>query len=100
MSNLDFMYSTCNTHPRVYSLAEGLKEVIIYNSPGETMKKNRGFAFLEYDTHKNASSAKRKLGNGRCRVWNCDMIIDWADPLDEPSDDVMATVRFTLTLSL
>ena len=61
------------------------------------MKKNRGFAFLEYDSHKNASSAKRKLGNGRCRVWNCDLIIDWAEPQEEPSEDIMATVCPLLT---
>lgn len=75
-------------------VTEGLVEVIIYNNPGETVRKNRGFAFLEYDTHKNASSAKRKLGNGRCRVWNCDLIIDWAEPLEEPSEDVMAAVGY------
>ncbi|XP_067947898.1 heterogeneous nuclear ribonucleoprotein R-like [Watersipora subatra] len=74
-------------------LTEGLVDVIIYNNPGEMIKKNRGFAFLEYDTHKSASSAKRKLGNGRCRVWNCDLIIDWADPQEEPSEDIMSTVK-------
>lgn len=74
-------------------LSEGLSEVIVYTTPGEPHKKNRGFAFLEYDSHKNASAAKRKLGTGRCRVWNSDLIIDWADPQEEPSDEVMDKVR-------
>lgn len=80
----------------VFLLTEGLTEVIVYQNPADPTKKNRGFAFLEYDSHKNASSAKRKLGSGRCRVWGCDLIIDWADPQDDPSDDVMATVCITM----
>ena len=75
-----------------HNYTEGLTEVIVYQNPADPTKKNRGFAFLEYDSHKNASSAKRKLGSGRCRVWGCDLIIDWADPQEEPSDDIMATV--------
>ena len=33
-------------------IASGLIDVIIYASPDDLKKKNRGFAFLEYDTHK------------------------------------------------
>ncbi|XP_074662549.1 heterogeneous nuclear ribonucleoprotein R-like [Tubulanus polymorphus] len=73
-------------------LAEGLKQVIIYGCADDCKKKNRGFAFLEYDTHKNASSAKRRLGNGR-KVWNCDIIVDWADPQEEPDEDTMSKVK-------
>ena len=36
----------------------GLVEVIIYSSPDDK-KKNRGFCFLEYESHKAASLAKR-----------------------------------------
>lgn len=67
--------------------------MIIYTSVGDPSKKNRGFAFLEYDSHKNASAAKRKLGTGRCRVWGCDLIIDWAEPQEEPSDEIMEKVK-------
>lgn len=48
-------------------LAAGLVEVIIYSSPDDK-KKNRGFCFLEYDSHKAASLAKRRLGTGRIKV--------------------------------
>merc|ERR1719158_1594163 len=69
--------------------APGLVDVIIYSSPDDK-KKNRGFCFLEYESHKAASLAKRRLGTGRIKVWSCDIIVDWADPQDEPDDDTMA----------
>lgn len=48
-------------------IAAGLVEVIIYSSPDDK-KKNRGFCFLEYESHKAASLAKRRLGTGRIKV--------------------------------
>lgn len=71
----------------------GLTEVIIYSSPDDK-KKNRGFCFLEYESHKAASLAKRRLGTGRIKVWGCDIIVDWADPQEEPDSETMAKVRF------
>lgn len=41
--------------------------MIIYSSPDDK-KKNRGFCFLEYESHKAASLAKRRLGTGRTKV--------------------------------
>jgi len=72
--------------------APGLVEVIIYSSPDDK-KKNRGFCFLEYESHKAASLAKRRLGTGRIKVWSCDIIVDWADPQEEPDEDTMARVK-------
>ncbi|XP_070190681.1 heterogeneous nuclear ribonucleoprotein R-like isoform X2 [Littorina saxatilis] len=72
---------------------EGLIEVIVYGSADNPKLKNRGFAFLEYDTHKNASTAKRKLATGRVKVWQCDIIVDWADPQEEPDRDTMSKVK-------
>lgn len=67
-------------------------DVIIYRSAEKENQKNRGFAFLEYDSHKSASTAKRKLSTGRLKVWNCDVIVDWADPVDNPDDETMSKV--------
>lgn len=50
-----------------HMIAAGLMEVIIYSSPDDK-KKNRGFCFLEYESHKAASLAKRRLGTGRIKV--------------------------------
>jgi len=68
-----------------------LTEVIIYSSPDDK-KKNRGFCFLEYESHKAASLAKRRLGTGRIKVWGCDIIVDWADPQEEPDEATMSKV--------
>ncbi|XP_073993296.1 synaptotagmin binding cytoplasmic RNA interacting protein isoform X3 [Rhodnius prolixus] len=73
-------------------LTAGLTEVIIYSSPDDK-KKNRGFCFLEYESHKAASLAKRRLGTGRIKVWGCDIIVDWADPQEEPDSETMAKVK-------
>ncbi|XP_063707203.1 heterogeneous nuclear ribonucleoprotein R isoform X3 [Culicoides brevitarsis] len=72
--------------------APGLLEVIIYSSPDDK-KKNRGFCFLEYESHKAASLAKRRLGTGRIKVWGCDIIVDWADPQEEPDEGTMSKVK-------
>ncbi|XP_018056218.1 PREDICTED: heterogeneous nuclear ribonucleoprotein R isoform X3 [Atta colombica] len=73
-------------------LTAGLTEVIIYSSPDDK-KKNRGFCFLEYESHKAASLAKRRLSTGRIKVWGCDIIVDWADPQEEPDEQTMSKVR-------
>lgn len=109
----------------MYIILAGLVEVIIYSSPDDK-KKNRGFCFLEYDSHKSASLAKRRLGTGRIKVnilsrlllsillcfllllylltssihllcisqvWGCDIIVDWADPQEEPDEQTMSKVK-------
>lgn len=70
----------------------GLHEVIVYSSPDDR-KKNRGFCFLEYESHKSASLAKRKLSTGRNKVWGCDILVDWADPQEEPDQATMERVK-------
>lgn len=72
---------------------DGLVEVIVYGSADNPKQKNRGFAFLEYETHKQASNAKRKLQAGHPKFWQCDVIVDWADPMEEPDEDTMAKVK-------
>jgi len=74
-------------------ITDGLTDVIIYSSPDDAKKKNRGFSFLEYETHKAASLAKRRLSTGRIKVWGCDIIVDWADPIEEPDNETMAKVK-------
>ena len=80
------------------NFSEGLQDVIIYRSADKENQKNRGFAFLEYDSHKSASTAKRKLSSGRSKVWNCDVIVDWADPIEEPDDSTMSKVKLLYLL--
>jgi len=72
---------------------DGLVGAIVYGSADNPKQKNRGFAFLEYETHKQASNAKRKLQAGHPKFWQCDVIVDWADPMEEPDEDTMAKVK-------
>ncbi len=48
---------------------------------------------MEYESHKAASLAKRRLETGRVKVWSCDIIVDWADPQEEPDEETMAQVK-------
>lgn len=83
----------CSLLPLKPSLSGGLNEVIVYSSPDDR-KKNRGFCFLEYDSHKSASLAKRKLSTSRTgKVWGCDILVDWADPQEEPDQATMERVK-------
>ena len=66
--------------------------MIVYNVPNDR-KRNRGFCFLEYDTHKNASHAKRKLMSACFKVWGAEILVDWAEPLEEPNEETMSKVK-------
>jgi hypothetical protein len=71
--------------------AAGLTEVIIYSSPDDK-KKNRGFCVLEYESHKAASLAINRLRTSGVTV-RCDIIVDWADPQEEPDKETIAKVN-------
>lgn len=70
---------------------EGLQEVILYQQPDDK-KKNRGFCFLEYEDHKSAAQARRRLMSGKVKVWGNPVTVEWADPVAEPDPEVMAKV--------
>ena len=72
-------------------LTEGLQEVILYHQPDDK-KKNRGFCFLEYEDHKSAAQARRRLMSGKVKVWGNPVTVEWADPVAEPDAEVMAKV--------
>jgi len=75
-----------------HGFSDGLVDVIVYSSPDD-VKLNRGFCFLEYESHNNASLAKKKFGSRKTKVWGCEIIVDWADPLEEPDEEVMSQVK-------
>lgn len=72
--------------------AEGLSDVILYHQPDDK-KKNRGFCFLEYEDHKTAAQARRRLMSGKVKVWGNVVTVEWADPIEDPDPEVMAKVR-------
>lgn len=67
-------------------------DVILYHSPNDR-KRNRGFCFLEYETHKQASQARRKLTAHRIKIWGAEILVDWAEPLEEPDEETMSRVK-------
>lgn len=74
---------------------EGLNDVILYHQPDDK-KKNRGFCFLEYEDHKTAAQARRRLMSGKVKVWGNVVTVEWADPIEDPDPEVMAKVRWFL----
>lgn len=80
-------------------VTNGLSDVIVYFS-ADQKGKNRGFAFLEYESHQAAALARRKLSTGRIKVWgNIVVTVDWADPQEEPDEEAMMKVCTVLFLS-
>ncbi|XP_063757329.1 probable RNA-binding protein 46 [Eleginops maclovinus] len=73
-------------------VTEGVVDVIVY--PSSTDKsRNRGFAFVEYESHKAAAMARRKLIPGTFKLWGQSIQVNWAEPEKDVDEDVMQRVR-------
>lgn len=67
--------------------------MIVYTS-SDDKSLNRGFAFLEYEDHKAAFTARKKLMSGRVQVFGgVNISVDWADPVIEPDEETMSKVK-------
>uniref|UniRef100_A0A8C6SE27 RNA binding motif protein 46 n=1 Tax=Neogobius melanostomus TaxID=47308 RepID=A0A8C6SE27_9GOBI len=73
-------------------VTEGVMDVIVYPSSGDKTK-NRGFAFVEYESHKAAAMARRKLIPGTFQLWGHSIQVDWAEPEKDVDEEVMQRVR-------
>lgn len=76
---------------------EKFKEVIMYE-PLDSQKAeghlNRGFVFVEFDSHMEASQVKKNLLNRTITLFNrYYQNVDWADPINQPDENTMATVK-------
>lgn len=69
-----------------------MTDVIVYPSASDKTK-NRGFAFVEYETHRAAAMARRKLMTGRVQLWGHQIAVDWAEPETEVDEDIMSQVH-------
>ncbi|NXY41855.1 RBM46 protein, partial [Ceuthmochares aereus] len=73
-------------------ITEGVVDVIVY--PNATDKtKNRGFAFVEYESHRAAAMARRRLIPGTFQLWGHTIQVDWADPEREVDEEIMQRVK-------
>lgn len=73
--------------------------VIVYPSAHDKTK-NRGFAFVQYSSHRAAAIARRKLIPNRIQIFGQPIAVDWAEPEAEVDDDVMATVKIVYVRNL
>lgn len=78
-------------------ITEGVVDVIVYPSASDKAK-NRGFAFVEYSSHKAAAMARRKLIPGRIQLWGQSIAVDWAEPEPEVDDEIMGKVRDLISI--
>ncbi|GMR53480.1 hypothetical protein PMAYCL1PPCAC_23675 [Pristionchus mayeri] len=75
--------------------SDGVLDVIIYAAPdGGERNRNRGFCFVDFADHKTASDAKRKFSTTKGpRPFNHELVVDWAEQQDEPSEEEMSKVK-------
>uniref|UniRef100_A0A8C6MGA2 Probable RNA-binding protein 46 n=1 Tax=Nothobranchius furzeri TaxID=105023 RepID=A0A8C6MGA2_NOTFU len=73
-------------------VTDGVVDVIVY--PSSTDKnRNRGFAFVEYESHKAAAMARRRLIPGTFQLWGHTIQVDWAEPEKDVDEELMQNVR-------
>ncbi|XP_072513306.1 probable RNA-binding protein 46 [Salminus brasiliensis] len=73
-------------------VTDGVLDVIVYPSATDKSK-NRGFAFVEYESHKAAAMARRKLIPGTFQLWGHTIQVDWAEPEKDVDEETMQRVR-------
>ncbi|NXS94705.1 A1CF factor, partial [Jacana jacana] len=78
---------------------DGVVDVIVYPSAADKSK-NRGFAFVEYESHRAAAMARRKLFPGRIQLWGHPIAVDWAEPEVEVDEDTMSSVKILYVRNL
>ncbi|GAB1608606.1 probable RNA-binding protein 46 isoform X1 [Argonauta hians] len=80
-------------------ITDGVADVIVYPSVHDKSK-NRGFAFVEYESHRAAAMARRKLIPGRIQLWGQNIAVDWAEPEQDVDEEIMATVKILYARNL
>ncbi|XP_041466602.1 probable RNA-binding protein 46 isoform X2 [Lytechinus variegatus] len=80
-------------------VTEQVVDVIVYPSINDKAK-NRGFAFVEYENHRAAAMARRKLIPGRIQLWGHQIMVDWAEPEQDVDEDVMRSVKILYVRNL
>ncbi|CAG9841024.1 unnamed protein product [Diabrotica balteata] len=75
----------------IKSAIDGVVDVIMYPENFDP-KKNRGFAFIEFATHKQASLARRQLTPHNLILWNRELYVNWSEPIPDVDPETMANV--------
>jgi len=80
-------------------LVDGVRDVIVYPDVRDKLR-NRGFAFVEFETHHDAAMARRRLIGTGIQLWGLPLAIDWAEPELELDDDTMSKVKILYVRNL
>ncbi|XP_017880507.2 probable RNA-binding protein 46 [Ceratina calcarata] len=75
-------------------MLEGITDIYLYPSSYDKSL-NRGFIFVEFEDHRAAAMARRKLIPGRVVLWDHEVAVDWADP--EPGDPIDEEIMKNVT---
>ena len=75
----------------IKTVVDGVVDAIVYPSITDKTK-NRGFAFVEFESHRAAAIARRKLIPGHVLLWGQPIAVDWAEPEQEVDEDIMSKV--------
>lgn len=68
-------------------------DVVTYRPLECPAQKNRGFCFIQFESHDAARTAKAKITRKALSIWGTPIFVDWADALDVPDESIMKEVR-------
>uniref|UniRef100_UPI00358EE44E probable RNA-binding protein 46 n=1 Tax=Myxine glutinosa TaxID=7769 RepID=UPI00358EE44E len=70
-------------------VTNGVKDAVVYPGVGlPAADRKRGFAFVEYQSHRSAAIARKKLLPGPFHLWGHLLQVDWANPEREMDPEV------------
>ena len=81
-------------------LTSGVRDIILYPSQADKTK-SRGYMFVEYDSHRLAALARKKLVQGSMFLFGHEIgQVDWAEPEHEVDEETMSTVKILFVRNL
>ncbi|XP_072941118.1 aspartate--tRNA ligase, mitochondrial-like [Epargyreus clarus] len=78
-------------HEELSKRVSGIVDIILYKNCFDK-RLNRGFAFVEFTSHRAAAMARRALVPGCVKLWDQEVQVDWAEPEPEIDDEDMRRV--------
>lgn len=92
--------STQEIRKEMERLTVGVTDIILYPSQADKTK-SRGYMFVEYESHKAAAMARRRLTQGSVCICGQELgQVDWAEPEHEVDEETMSSVRILFLRNL
>ncbi|CAG9856059.1 unnamed protein product [Phyllotreta striolata] len=91
VGNIPYEVGRDEVFDKLTSLVQGVSDIIMFydiQKPGL----NRGFVFVEFESHRYAAMARRQFSPNNLQIWGKSLYVDWADPLPNVNPDIMAKV--------